>query len=105
VSFSPTAEEDIERLQEEYPDAIIAPIDVDVREEKSIEMAMEATKKALSSNAGGAVNILVCFAGVVSCINAIDMSQEEWKRVIDINCTGGFLTAKIVARYFLFFSI
>jgi sorbose reductase len=100
IAFSPEAEADIERLQDEYPDAIIVPIDVDIREEKSVEMAMEATKKALSSSdAGGAINVLICFAGVVSCINAVDMSYEEWRRVMDINCTGGFLCAKIVARY------
>jgi sorbose reductase len=99
LSFSQTAEEEIEKLQEGYPEATIVPIDVDVREEKSVEIAMEATKKALASNGNGAINILVCFAGVVSCLNAVDMSQQEWSRVMDINCTGGFLCAKIVARY------
>jgi sorbose reductase len=64
-----------------------------VRDEAQIASALADTVKLL-----GSVDILCCFAGVVGCTHAIDMSAEEWRRTNDINLTGSFLSAQAFAR-------
>ncbi|KAK0203411.1 hypothetical protein DFS33DRAFT_1373969 [Desarmillaria ectypa] len=39
-----------------------------------------------------------CFAGVVGTTHAIDMDTAEWKRVLDINTTGSWICAQVVAK-------
>ncbi len=46
----------------------------------------------------GALDILVNAAGVTSSAPAIDMTLEEWERVIKINQTGTFISNQIAAR-------
>jgi len=46
----------------------------------------------------GSLDILVNNAGIASLSPSIDMSLEEWKKVIDVNLTGVFLCARTVAR-------
>lgn len=47
----------------------------------------------------GGVDILVAYAGVVKCEDALDMSQAAWKRVLGVNLTGSFICAQAVAKY------
>ncbi len=84
----------IEALRKEYPSAKIATIDVDVRDSKSIDTALEATIRTF-----GSINHMCCFAGVVGCTPTVDVKADEWKRVMDINCNGVFLCAQTAARY------
>lgn len=46
----------------------------------------------------GPINILVCFAGIVSCVDAKDISPEQWRRVLDVNTTGAWLAAQEVGK-------
>jgi NAD(P)-dependent dehydrogenase (short-subunit alcohol dehydrogenase family) len=46
----------------------------------------------------GSIEILVNNAGTASMSPSVDMSLEEWKKVIDINLTGVFLCARTAAR-------
>lgn len=92
VSFE-HSEAAIEALKNEYPNVKIATIDVDVRDGKSVDMALEATVRTF-----GTINTLCCFAGVVGCAPSVDVKADEWKRVMDINCSGAFLCAQAVAR-------
>jgi sorbose reductase len=46
----------------------------------------------------GSVDHLLCFAGVVGCQHAIDMTAAEWRRTLDINTTGSFLCAQACAK-------
>jgi gluconate 5-dehydrogenase len=46
----------------------------------------------------GSVEILVNNAGTASLSPSVDMSLEEWKKVIDVNLTGVFLCARTAAR-------
>lgn len=66
---------------------------VDVTDEKSVGRAFEEVAQQL-----GGVDVLCCFAGVVGCTHAIEMTAAEWKRCMDINATGGFLCAQAAAR-------
>lgn len=73
-------------------DAEVLPIKTDVsREEEVINMVKAAVEKF------GSLEILVNNAGVASLSPSIDISLEEWKKVLDINLTGVFLCARTAA--------
>jgi glucose 1-dehydrogenase len=65
------------------------------REEDVAAMFSEAT------GTYGTVDILVSNAGVQNDAAFVDMTLEQWHRVIDINLTGAFLCAREAAREFL----
>jgi NAD(P)-dependent dehydrogenase (short-subunit alcohol dehydrogenase family) len=96
VSFA-HASTAVAALNADFPSASLATVVVDVRNSKSVNDAMTTTIEKL-----GSVNVLCCFAGVVSCGSSVDVGVEEWRRVLDINCTGGFLCAQAFARFVLF---
>ncbi|KAJ4359723.1 uncharacterized protein N0V89_000279 [Didymosphaeria variabile] len=83
----------ITALHKKFPSVKIITEAVDVRDDAQIASALADTVKLL-----GSVDILCCFAGVVGCTHAIDMSAAEWRRTHDINLTGGFLCAQAFAR-------
>jgi gluconate 5-dehydrogenase len=71
----------------------VFPVRTDVsQEEQVIDMVKTATNKF------GSVEILVNNAGIASLSASVDMSLEEWKKVIDVNLTGVFLCARTTAR-------
>lgn len=47
----------------------------------------------------GSIDILCCFAGVVGCTHSMEMTADEWRRTLDINTTGEFLSAQAAARH------
>ena len=97
LDLNPThAQNEIEALERDFPNANIISLPVDVTDAESLDRAVESVVLAL-----GSVNMLCCFAGVVGCTHAIDMTAKEWKRTLDINTTGSFLSAQAVARYVL----
>ncbi len=59
----------------------------------SDEQQVEATFKQI-----GPVDILVNNAGIAVRKNALDISREDWDRVIAVNVTGVFLCSRIAAR-------
>lgn len=87
-----------------YPDAVeraAAELDseqtlagtVDVRDEKSVQAFFAAAERAL-----GPVTIAVANAGIYPNCPVLDMSVEEWDRVIETNLRGTFLTCQAAAR-------
>ena len=71
----------------------VVPVQVDVsQEEQVINMMKTAIEKF------GSIEILVNNAGAASLSPSVDMSLEEWKKVIDVNLTGVFLCARTAAR-------
>lgn len=87
------SQEAIDALQSEFPDQKVITKKVNVADEDAIGAAVAETAKEL-----GSVNILLCFAGVVQCMHAVDMSSKEWRRTLDINTTGSWLCAQAAAR-------
>ncbi|MDQ2683056.1 MAG: SDR family oxidoreductase [Chloroflexota bacterium] len=68
------------------------PLKVDVTSEtESIAMVDEAVDRL------GGVNIMVANAGIATVGSAQDTSLEDWQRVLDVNLTGVFLSAKVAA--------
>lgn len=80
-------------LKESFPEATVDFMKVDVREEVRVNEAVLATAQKL-----GSVDVMVCFAGVVSTMHAIDMAAEQFRVILDINLTGSFLCAQAAAR-------
>lgn len=68
----------------------------DVTDEASLEDAFAAVRDRL-----GSVHILVNNAGIVSRGPAVEVKLEDWERVVGINLTGMFLSARIAARHMI----
>ncbi|QDS67448.1 hypothetical protein FKW77_000489 [Venturia effusa] len=88
-----SARKQLNNLRTEFPDANIEALGVDVTDEDAVQRAVEETAQLL-----GSVDILLCFAGVVGCVNALDMPASQWRKVLEINTTGSFICAQAAAR-------
>lgn len=71
----------------------VTPVKTDVSQE---EQVINMVKTAIENF--GSLEILVNNAGIASLSPSVDMSLEEWKKVIDVNLTGVFLCARTAAR-------
>jgi len=87
------AQAEIDSLRKDFPDAPILALKVNVTDAEQLQNAVALVAREL-----GSVDIMCCFAGVVGCTHAVDMTPEEWKRTLDINTTGTFLSAQAAAR-------
>ena len=70
-------------------DAAPGIISADVADEEALERAFKKV---------GAIDILVNNAGIAVRKNALDITREDWDRVIAVNVTGVFLCSRIAAR-------
>jgi NAD(P)-dependent dehydrogenase (short-subunit alcohol dehydrogenase family) len=68
----------------------------DVVDGASLTAAVEATEKKL-----GPLSLAVNSAGIANAVPAEDMPLEQWKRVIDVNLTGVFLSCQAEGRAML----
>ncbi|MFC2030298.1 SDR family NAD(P)-dependent oxidoreductase, partial [Chloroflexota bacterium] len=69
---------------------------VDVTDEVSLERAVHATIEAY-----GRVDVVVANAGINYDGHVADTPLTKWQKVLDVNLTGSFLTAKVFTRYLL----
>jgi NAD(P)-dependent dehydrogenase (short-subunit alcohol dehydrogenase family) len=46
----------------------------------------------------GSVDHLICFVGVVGCVETLEMPVSQWRRILDINTTGSFICAQAAAK-------
>lgn len=67
----------------------------DVSDEDAVEALFAATVERW-----GAVDIVVANSGMQKDAPSAEMSLADWKRVIDVNLTGQFLTARSAIRQF-----
>jgi len=66
---------------------------LDVADPESVNAFIAAAETAL-----GRLDVLVNSAGVREIVSALDLSFEEWQRVISINLSGTFLPSQAFAR-------
>jgi NAD(P)-dependent dehydrogenase (short-subunit alcohol dehydrogenase family) len=66
---------------------------VDVRDGKSVDAFVDAAERAI-----GPVTVAVANAGVYPNSPVLDMTVDEWDRVIETNLRGVFLTCQAVGR-------
>lgn len=88
------ASKEIETLRRDFPNSKVVTGKIDVRDAASVSAAVTKAVEEL-----GSVSVLCCFAGVVGCTHALEMTPDEWRRTMDINSTGCFLAAQAVARW------
>ncbi|KAL9084896.1 MAG: hypothetical protein Q9165_007849 [Trypethelium subeluteriae] len=66
------ASQDFRSLRDDFPSANIFDIECDIRDAERVNAAVEEAAGKL-----GGIDILCCFAGVVGCTHAAEMSPEE----------------------------
>lgn len=89
------AKESAAKLAEEYGVKTIG-IKCDVTDPEQVENMCKEMVDAL-----GHIDIAFCNAGISINVPAVEMTYEQWKKVIDINLNGVFLTATATARYMI----
>ena len=87
------ARSEIEELMNDFSDATVITKKVDVTDAEQVQLAVIDTVSKL-----GSIDILCCFAGIVGCTHALEMTPQEWKRTFDVNTTGSFFCAQAVAK-------
>ncbi len=70
-----------------------AGVAVDVTDEASVAAAFDAAEAAL-----GPVDVLVANAGILVLERALDLAVADYRRVLEVNVTGTFLTCREGAR-------
>lgn len=83
----------VQSLKDEFPEAKIEARAVDVTDEEQVAAAVAETAATL-----GSVDMLVCFAGIVGAVHALEMTAAQWRKILDVNTTGTFLCAQAVGR-------
>jgi gluconate 5-dehydrogenase len=71
-------------------------LSLDVRDQASIHAAAEAAQAAF-----GRVDVLVNNAGCNVRKKALDVTWEDWNKVVDTNLRGAFFVAQAVARHMI----
>ena len=69
---------------------------IDVRDRASVEAAFAEVEHAFDG-----YDLLVANAGVSTMNRAVDLTDDEWDRNLDVNAKGVFLTNQIAVRQFL----
>ena len=104
------------RLAREGCDVTIADINGDKASQAAIRISQESGRRAMgiasdvtdpiscgamveaTVAAFGKLDILVANAGILKAGDIADLAVEDWKRVIDVNLTGYFVSAQAAAR-------
>lgn len=84
---------DIVALAKDFPKQKVFGVSVDVTDATSVAEGVDAVVKAL-----GSLDHLFCFAGIVGCFHAMEMTDVQWRKTLDVNTTGAFLSAQACAR-------
>ncbi len=78
---------------QEFPLAKVITKAIDVTNADNVATIMSEARTEL-----GSIDIVLCFAGVVCTEPSLDISPQLFRRTIDVNTTGSFLSAQAAAR-------
>lgn len=81
-------------LEDDFIFANIYTFPVDVTDAASVKTAFASATATME----GGLDILLNFAGVVGCTHALEMTAEQWRKTLDVNCTGSFICAQAAAQ-------
>ncbi|KAF5553802.1 serum paraoxonase lactonase 3 [Fusarium mexicanum] len=80
-------------------------LDLDVTSKSAVRKVDDLRKdfperkiEAASVDKMGGLDFLVCFAGIVNCTHALDLSPKVFRKLLDVNTTGSFICAQAAAR-------
>jgi NAD(P)-dependent dehydrogenase (short-subunit alcohol dehydrogenase family) len=83
-------------LRVDFPDVTIMAEGCDVTDVEAMKVVTQKVRDEL-----GSLNILCCFAGMAKCVSSVDMTIDEWHRVVDVNLTGCCVSAQAAGKYVL----
>ena len=83
----------IATLAKDIPNARIFSVAVDVTDAGSVADGVKTVVDHL-----GSLDHLFCFAGIVGCFHAMEMTDIQWRKTLEVNTTGSFLCAQAAAR-------
>ncbi|KAL9053591.1 MAG: hypothetical protein Q9162_004688 [Coniocarpon cinnabarinum] len=84
----------IDRLRSDFPNAKILARQLNVTSGSwVIGQVFEAVVEEL-----GSIDIMVSFAGIVGVVHAMEITEQEFRRTLDVNTTGTFLCAQAAGR-------
>ena len=86
----PEAQATVAEVQDRGGSAIA--IQVDVAQSTSVDAMVQVALEV-----SGRIDILINCAGIFPRHSVVEMSEEEWRHVLDVNLTGTFLCCKAVA--------
>lgn len=86
---------DLEKMKEEYQgrEAGIFPVFCDVSQRSVVEKAVQEVLAHF-----GRIDVAFCNAGIIGRQSLLDTTEEQWRRVIDINLNGTFFLNQAVLR-------
>ena len=74
-------------------DGVVEPLELDITNESAVEAAFE---RVISRH--GRLDCVVANAGLLHLDRVVDLDLADWRRIIDVNLTGTFLTVRAAAR-------
>lgn len=86
------ADKVVNKIRDKYSSDAMA-VGADVRSGKDLENALKKTLHRF-----GAINVLVNNAGVVNMSPVMDLNEDDWDYVFDINVKGVFLASQIFGK-------
>jgi NAD(P)-dependent dehydrogenase (short-subunit alcohol dehydrogenase family) len=84
-----------ERIQHELPD-LAETLDADVSNLKQVEAAVEDAARIM-----GGLDVVINNAGISIRHNFLEITPEEWAKVMAVNLTGVFYVAQTAARHMM----
>ncbi|KAH7226098.1 hypothetical protein BKA60DRAFT_591569 [Fusarium oxysporum] len=83
----------VDDLRKDFPTRKIEAASVDVTDEGAVGQVMASTVEKL-----GGLDYLLCFAGIVNCTHALELSPKVFRKLLDVNTTGSFICAQAAAK-------
>lgn len=82
-----------DKLQADHPQATVASQLANVTDEAQVQALVDAAEAG-----SGGIDILINNAGLGGSRRVLDMSDEEWSRVLDVSLTGTFRMTRAMLR-------
>ncbi|KAK3678525.1 hypothetical protein LTR78_001823 [Recurvomyces mirabilis] len=88
-----SSQADVLALAKDFPKVRVFGVAVDVTDAAEVAEGVQSVVQTL-----GSIEHLFCFAGIVGVVSAIDMTDAQWRKTLDVNTTGAFLCAQAAAK-------
>lgn len=75
---------------------VAVPVQCDVSIKKDVDSAVDKAIEGL-----GGIDVLICNAGIQQLKRAVEISEEEWRKTMDINVNGTFYMLSAVGKHMI----
>ncbi|KAK5113258.1 hypothetical protein LTR62_003594 [Meristemomyces frigidus] len=80
-------------LAKDFPKSRVFGVAVDVTDAEAVADGIYSVVQTL-----GSIEHLFCFAGIVGVVSAMEMTESQWRKTLDVNSTGSFLCAQAAGK-------